>query len=210
MSQEIFLLTDWCHLIMQSLLGVPSECAVMWGMLWAGTLTQNEIMQSLLGVPRGWAVMWGMLWAGTLTQNKIMQSLLGVPRECAVMWVVLWAGTLTQNMMAVSRLWLAGREVQRVLDGSSSTSNGATPRELDPGAVSTLVEGVALNSTAELRDNGSEFSSLASSDLSVRIVSDGGAGQIFSLTGCYRGHGHCLHQLQCMQVICRLVIVVQK
>ena len=65
------------------------------------------------------------------------------------------AGTLTQNKMAASRLWVAGQEVDiAALDGHSS-SNGATLHGLEPKTLSVLVEGVALNSTAELRENGS-------------------------------------------------------
>lgn len=67
------------------------------------------------------------------------------------------AGTLTQNKMAVSRLWLAGQEVQvDALGARSPGSNGALPAGLDPGALSVLLEGIALNSTAELRDTNSE------------------------------------------------------
>ncbi len=77
-----------------------------------------------------------------------------------VMWgVLLCAGTLTQNKMAVSRLWLAGREVQGVLDEPSNSNNGARAPELDDKVISTLVEGVALNSTAELRGTDSKPSS---------------------------------------------------
>ena len=70
---------------------------------------------------------------------------------------LLCTGTLTQNKMAVSRLWLAGREVQGLLDGPSRGSNGAKPPEADDKVISTLVEGVALNSTAELRDTDSKL-----------------------------------------------------
>ena len=71
----------------------------------------------------------------------------------------LWTGTLTQNKMAVSRLWLAGRDVQGPLDGPpTNSSNGAKPPpEVDDKVISTLVEGVALNSTAELRDTDSKL-----------------------------------------------------
>ena len=72
---------------------------------------------------------------------------------------LLWTGTLTQNKMAVSRLWLAGREVQGLLDGPTNSSNGARAPELDDKVISTLVEGVALNSTAELRGTDSKLSS---------------------------------------------------
>ena len=66
------------------------------------------------------------------------------------------AGTLTQNKMAVSRLWVAGQEIDAGALNRHSSSNGATSHGLKPSILSTLVEGVALNSTAELRDNGSE------------------------------------------------------
>ena len=57
--------------------------------------------------------------------------------------------------MAASRLWVAGQEVDvAALDGHSGR-NGATPHGLEPKTLSMLVEGVALNSTAELRENGS-------------------------------------------------------
>ena len=67
------------------------------------------------------------------------------------------AGTLTQNKMAVSRLWLAGQDVQAdALGARSPGSNGTPPAGLDPRALSVLLEGIALNSTAELRDTNSE------------------------------------------------------
>ena len=82
--------------------------------------------------------------------------------ETAEEWFCDGAGTLTQNKMAVSRLWLAGQDVRDSLDrrtGSnygSGNNNGTSSHSLDAKALSVLVEGVALNSTAELRDNGSE------------------------------------------------------
>lgn len=71
---------------------------------------------------------------------------------------MVWTGTLTQNKMAVSRLWMAGKDFQGRLDGLANSSNCVTAEGLDPRLLSTLVKGVALNSTAELRDNGSKHS----------------------------------------------------
>jgi len=73
---------------------------------------------------------------------------------------MVWTGTLTQNKMAVSRLWMAGKDFQGRLDGLANSSNCVTAEGLDPRLLSTLVKGVALNSTAELRDNGSKHSAL--------------------------------------------------
>ena len=73
-----------------------------------------------------------------------------------------FTGTLTQNKMAASRLWVAGQEVEVGALTGHSSRNGATPQGLEPKTLSMLVEGVALNSTAELRDNGSESSASTS------------------------------------------------
>ena len=67
------------------------------------------------------------------------------------------AGTLTQNKMGASRLWVAGQDVDIGALNGHSSRNGATPHGLEPKTLSMLVEGVALNSTAELRENGSAF-----------------------------------------------------
>ncbi len=104
----------------------------------------------------------------------------------------LWTGTLTQNKMAVSRLWLAGRDVQGLLDGPpTNSSNGAKPPpEVDDKVISTLVEGVALNSTAELRDTDSKLTCSALTWCSGEPLSRSCWTHMPSLTGCWHTHGH--------------------
>ena len=65
------------------------------------------------------------------------------------------AGTLTQNDMAVVRMWAAGSEFRDLaaLRESRSRGNG-TPGPglaLDPAVVALITDGIAANSTAELR-----------------------------------------------------------
>lgn len=64
-------------------------------------------------------------------------------------------GTLTQNDMAVVRMWAAGSEFRDLaaLRESRSLGNGAPGPglALDPAVVALLTDGIAANSTAELR-----------------------------------------------------------
>ena len=98
------------------------------------------------------------------------------------------AGTLTQNKMAASRLWVAGQEVDIGALNGHSSQNGATPHGLEPQTLSMLVEGVALNSTAELRENGSApLRKHTCSDICL-LVTSGCIGLDWNFTVCFPAH----------------------
>jgi len=68
------------------------------------------------------------------------------------------AGTLTQNRMAASRMWVAGRDYGDLLrllspsvDLTYAGDDDSSPLGLDMRVLSLLTDGIALNSTAELR-----------------------------------------------------------
>jgi hypothetical protein len=68
------------------------------------------------------------------------------------------AGTLTQNRMAAGRLWVGGRayeDLSSLLTPSAEltyTGDGdSSPLGLDARALGLITDGIALNSTAELR-----------------------------------------------------------
>jgi hypothetical protein len=74
------------------------------------------------------------------------------PFEAA--WVWRWAGTLTQNEMAVVRLWAAGAEFRDLAAVREAPGGGGAALPglaLAPAVVELLGDGIAVNSTAELR-----------------------------------------------------------
>ena len=88
------------------------------------------------------------------------------------------AGTLTQNRMAASALWVGGRQyndLSLLLTPSAKltyTGDGdSSPLGLDARLLGLLTDGVALNSTAELRAGDGAHLLSASSAVSTSLAS---------------------------------------
>ena len=89
------------------------------------------------------------------------------------------AGTLTQNEMAVVRLWAAGSEFRDLAALREARCGNGAPGPglaLDPAVAALITDGIAVNSTAELRPSANGARPAAGQGRLCMLLHAGGAG----------------------------------